>query len=250
MRPDFHKVLIERPRSGMRGKRQPLPRLRVADWDGEEFAERPLPRPNRTKFFDDLLGPLRKWLRKQVNRPWDKVFAELVAGIDRRTTVGEHLIDHVKQMVTIQIHVDAEGRMIRPDWRWREVEGLYVHPRTGILRYRAPESRRQWRARQAALARQAADEMNVQRRLDDQTMLQRVKGIWYMLHLQPLSADELAVLRPRRGKLPLALRKLIDGRELIDDQWVQSRRQLSKAELRRHGLTNADGEDREQARSH
>ena len=252
MRSDFHKVLIERPRSGWRCKRQPLPRLRVTDWDGEDFADRPLPRPRRTKHFDDLLGPLRKWLHKQVNRPWDKVYSELVAGIDRRSTVGQHLIDHVMWEVAVNVHWDDQGRLIEREYGWREFRrGLFVHPRTGILRYQAPEARRELQARErTAAVRRAVTDLNQTRRLGPERILQRCDGLWYELRVRPLDPEDRWRLRVRDGKLPARLLAMLAQRRIVDGDEVLGRRQLSKAELRRHGLQNMAVEDHEQARSH
>ena len=206
MRPDFHQVLIERPRGGLRIKRQPLPRLRVADWDGEDFVEPALPRARRTKYFDDLIGPLRKWLRKQVNRPWDKVYSELCATIDRRTTVGEHLLDHVRMEVTVRCERDADGRLINIESRWRnEVEGLYVDPKSGILRWKAQISRRQY---QQQVRRQQRERLRDVRKLADDRLLQRIDGIWFELVVslsEPLLERDQAEIHP--GEYEQALRQ-------------------------------------------
>jgi hypothetical protein len=78
MREDMSKVVIERPRSG-----HSLPgyktRLRVRHYDPEKDYD-DLPkrvsgsrskyiRAGEIKYFSDLLGPLRRFLRKNVGRP-------------------------------------------------------------------------------------------------------------------------------------------------------------------------------------
>src|SRR5262247_4117913 len=86
MRDDMSKVVIERPRSG-----HSLPgyktRLRIRHYDPEKDYE-DLPkrvsgsrskyvRAGETKYFSDFLSPLRRFLRTNVGRPWDKVYSEM-----------------------------------------------------------------------------------------------------------------------------------------------------------------------------
>ena len=48
------------------------------------------------KNFADKLGPPKRWLRKQVGRPWDEVYSDLKRAFDPRTTAGRHLVyDHM-----------------------------------------------------------------------------------------------------------------------------------------------------------
>jgi len=42
--------------------------------------------------FADKLGPARRWLRAQANRPWNQVRSELFARFDTRTTAGRHIL--------------------------------------------------------------------------------------------------------------------------------------------------------------
>lgn len=46
--------------------------------------------------FRDKLRPAMRWLESQVGRPWNKVWGELVARFDTRTTAGRHIVfDHL-----------------------------------------------------------------------------------------------------------------------------------------------------------
>jgi hypothetical protein len=57
--------------------------------------------------------------KSQVNRPWNKVYSELCANIDRRNTVQEHIFAHIEQFVAVKTHlVDGEVRV--PKW-WARV---------------------------------------------------------------------------------------------------------------------------------
>lgn len=138
MRADLHEVLIERPRGGLRRKTARGNKPRAADWTGEDScADSYDPGRHRTKCFDDLLSPLRRWLRSQVDRPWNKVWSELANGIDARSMSGAHLLDHVRELVTIDAEYDAARRTVveKPHQRRyrREdaapVDGLHVESR-------------------------------------------------------------------------------------------------------------------------
>jgi len=79
------------------------------DWHGKETR--------------DHLSPLRRYLRSQVGRPWNTVYSEICAGIDRRSAVQRHLLEHIEDYIATK--VVAHGK-VRQD--------LYVDPRTGIIR--------------------------------------------------------------------------------------------------------------------
>ncbi len=136
MRSDLNEVLIERPRSGLRCKSARGNKPRAADRIGEDsYADSYRPRRLRTKYFDDLLSPLKRWLRSQVDRPWNKVWSELSASIDGRGVAGRHLLDHVCSLVTIQTEYDAKRRAVMPQPHvgfWKS-----AHPSSGCMSIRA-----------------------------------------------------------------------------------------------------------------
>jgi hypothetical protein len=82
--------------------------------------------------MNESLGPLRRYLERQVGRPWNKVYAEIAARLCLDNAVQQHVRDHLRDFVAVtprrQIH----------DWRasvsgglWRQP--LYVNPVTGLL---------------------------------------------------------------------------------------------------------------------
>lgn len=94
-------------------------------------------RPKVYKSFADKLGAPRRWLARQVGRPWDHVHAEMFTRFDPRTLAGRHIIfDHLLQEVRIH-PVDRRRFWVRPE--------LYVD-RHGILRERAGIKRTPWRS--------------------------------------------------------------------------------------------------------
>ena len=218
----------------MRAKRQPLPRLRVTAWDGEEFVEPTLRAPKKTKWFDDHLSPLKRWLRKQVNRPWDKVYSELVSTVDTRTVVGQHLIDHVKSEVATHCVRVEDGRLIRAnDWTWgHQVQGLYVDPHTGILRWTPQRTNRQrWRDQQRAEQERLRDV----RRLAADRLLQRENGIWFELDVRKLQPIRPGACKPGHTQPKLDAPTTHNALGRFE---VLAKRQLSRKELRKHKLSN------------
>ena len=78
--------------------------------------------------FGDHINPLRKWLKKQVGRPFDKVYSEFCKHADSRSLRGWHARDH------FWMEVDTyEERLAALEQRWKHPSNFYVDPQ-GILR--------------------------------------------------------------------------------------------------------------------
>lgn len=83
MRSDMHKVVLERPRKNP-GQRK-HPRQITRDPDSLPKAEG-MRRPHyHRKAVRELLGPLRRWLRARVGRPWNEVYSEACWVSDSRS---------------------------------------------------------------------------------------------------------------------------------------------------------------------
>lgn len=143
MRSDMAKVIVERPRYGSRahhdgkGYRKRWQRISLDDAPRRESIGA---RGGRTKGLNEHLGPLKRYLNKQVGRPWDKVFSEICQFIRLDSAVQSHVRDHLDDFVeTCVIVIDGElcsGRPYRtgmPLGNYRQLM-LYVCPRTGLLR--------------------------------------------------------------------------------------------------------------------
>jgi hypothetical protein len=156
MRPDMAKVIVERPRHGSRargqgkGYRKKIGRI---PWEDQPHRERIKPF-NYSKTLNEHLGPLRRYLLSQVGRPWNKVFSEICAHINRRNPVQDHVRDHVADYVALHVRlINGVPYLVAGYWVDRPLsEGyhlLYVCPRTGLLkrvprksRKRKPEKRK------------------------------------------------------------------------------------------------------------
>ena len=146
------RIVIERPRSGMRIssqkriRRQIKQQLQQAKYDYQEAdigtlkpcykqAERGI----RSKDFSDHLNPLYRWLHSKVGQPWDDVYAELSQLLEFNTLAGQHILVHVWGFVTRDVVIidripyELGYHFPRELGTWRGKGELYVHPETGIL---------------------------------------------------------------------------------------------------------------------
>ena len=53
------------------------------------------------KDFGENLNPLWRYLQKQTGRNWDKVYSEICGIMDRRSTVGGHIFEHLFDFVVV-----------------------------------------------------------------------------------------------------------------------------------------------------
>ena len=143
MRSDMAKVVTERPRRGHTNPSKKWGRrLRKNEYDAEDHGPTRAPIARRHQYgwnakeFSDLLGPLRRYLRKQVGRPWNKVWSEITRNLDSRSLSGQHIFDHIHWEVAQHVRLAADGRLYHNRWSALvPVSGLYVHPTTGLLCY-------------------------------------------------------------------------------------------------------------------
>lgn len=226
MRSDMAKVIVERPRRGLRqklakGYKKAWQKLPQEDWPIREsiYAYK-----GHTKFFNEHLGPLRRFLHKQVGRPWDKVFAEICQHVRVDSAVQSHVRDHVFDFVEIHvIEIDGtpchgSGRLIghplETNGRWMQ---FFVCPRTGLLRKTKARFKRPPKPQPE---KRAIDEMHEYRLMD---------GIWYLLEYKPVTAESIGardLVSGERIQHPLGWR---NGQKY----YAARRRQLNTQEIKR-----------------
>ncbi len=153
MRDDMSKVLVESLRMGRGSAHAQIGSRRLErnrlDVDDEGAKARFGMKQNGCKHFGEHLGPLYRYLRAQVNRPWRKVYGELCTQLNRRNVVQNHLFQHIDDRVAINT-VWLDGQVWVRSRRGLEPlnerhEAMLVHPRTGILlvnRHRATVAQR------------------------------------------------------------------------------------------------------------
>lgn len=139
MRYDMAKVLIEDARTcssersrkwGQRLKYDP-------DSDYEDQPQRTGRRRRQgysNKESTDVLGPLKGYLKSKVGQPWDDVYSEICAQLDRRSVTGNHVFTHLWQYVERNCYIGAKTGTVYTIGRYSNRVGwFYVHPWTGIL---------------------------------------------------------------------------------------------------------------------
>lgn len=137
MRKDMFKVIVERSRTGGRYQKNGRPPRDLEDLPKKEGIRKP---HRDRKSLNENLNPLKRFLEKNVNRPWDKVYSEICENLKPNSTVQDHVRVHVKQYVETHVYKDS-GKVYhkgRYGFRYGRVEllnrDLYVDSDTGILR--------------------------------------------------------------------------------------------------------------------
>lgn len=139
MRKDMDRILVGRPR---RGGNSPKGTGRGKDSQNLEN----LPTKESMKYrwrkgdlkeLNENLAPFYRFLDKQVGRPWNNVYSEIREQINANSAVQLHILQHLDQHVELHVVLDEDGKPWKENgysYRSYRVEGLYVCPKTGILK--------------------------------------------------------------------------------------------------------------------
>ena len=258
MRDDMDEVIIERPRRGSRWlkharrTRRIDPKVATArDPDAiplQVGIGRWTTYSRNRKTLNENLSPLRRYLEKQVNRPWDKVWSDISENLSASSTVQQHVRDHIGDFVAMQTFikdgvVSLTGRFSRPrplaDGHYR----MYVDPRTGILRKN--KHYRSWQQGRRAEAEQVARERAARmREIAPDTQLHKFEDRgWWEVKLAPIPKVRVPTTTGYRGYYETYERVTdvvasagfsdLPSWELYgrDGVYAVSKRQLSKKEL-------------------
>lgn len=181
----MHKVIVERPRLGSRWLPSEKTALRLnstqvsaAMLGPDDYDSGPgrAPARRKDKHFNEHLGPLRNYLENSVGRPWNKVYSEICQAIDTRSTIGAHVLQHVEDFIAVETRIENGKVVARRRWRVAEpVDGLYVHPLTGLIR-RTKEKRRRERWRM----RQPEAELNLVQ-VSETAEYEKIDGYWFRM---------------------------------------------------------------------
>lgn len=141
MRQDMAKVIVERPRYGSRLPSRKKGYRKFEQTTAVEDLPKYEPLPGRWKgrqrSLNEHLGPMRRFLRSNIGRPWNKVHQELCEFVSFDNAVQAHVLSHVYDYV--QRHVIIRGRQVIAVRRWGSRTELrpgemYICPNTGLLR--------------------------------------------------------------------------------------------------------------------
>ena len=243
MRSDMHKVICEEPRHGA-GPQKHLRRANIAHELLPRFEG--IRRPHRSrKWFGEHLGPLRRWLRSQVGRPWNDVYGEACAVIKPDSVVRNHIKFHLLEFVHRHTFL-RDGRVwcFAAGWRGGELpveeaasrwSPFYVHPVTRALCEVPSRPRRRWR--------EAHEQRLVKSRrwLNEDTVLRLLNGMWFECAVS--SFHERFVRGDAPTEFDWAERRLIGPGQATNIYGKRvfcfAKRQLSHHELKKLGLANS-----------
>ena len=236
MRSDMSKVVIERPRSG-----HSLPSVKTGrtihrydeNDEYEDLPKREKYSMNRqakginSKGFSDFLNPLERFFRSNVGRPWDKVHSEMCEHLDFRSTMMQHVFQHVERMVEQHCHIGDDGK-VYPNTHWRAnepVTGLYVHPRTRLLCWKESGYITERRKIRKAKAKEVLTRIAIS---GNQHYL-KCKGIWYIAELERYEPKQ-------KSPNEKVVKEIYE--EGYCHWWVIRKRQLNSKELKAAKLSN------------
>jgi len=234
MRSDMKKVVVERPRGqSYVPNRKFGARLRYIP--GHDYEEQPkrvgISASYRdygysAKWLTDVLGPLKRFLNKNVGRPWNDVYSEMCASLDKRKATGKHIFDHAMDMVETNCFMGSNGKLCYLGWggEEREVDDLYVHPQTGLLCRALPPNKRELKRRR--LLAEEVTWLNI----NDETGYRKHEGIWYLVRLKRVFAGW------GRSKNPVVVRDIFLKKDVaLDRGWYSvavAKKQCSRDELK------------------
>jgi hypothetical protein len=145
MREDMDKVIVERPRVGSRlASRKKGYRKHIQQTDTDDLPRRgPMLGcwRGRQKWLNEHLDPMRRFLRSQVGRPWNKVHHDLCEHISFDNAVQKHVLTHVFDFVQPHVNIVNGKVIVRGGWRrGRELQpgDMYVCPQSGLLKVVRP----------------------------------------------------------------------------------------------------------------
>jgi len=157
MRSDMHRVIITRPRK----LESRIEKGRAKDLDtlpSKQGMRRGAQERHGDKSFSDHLKPLRRYFAKQVGRPWNKIYSEMMK--DRRldSVAHRHLTLHIRDFVAVKprrrliTFFRGSPNPVREEYLW--TQPFYVDERDGILKRtdRLPEEKARRRKRNRARA--------------------------------------------------------------------------------------------------
>jgi len=127
-------------------------------------------------------------IRKNIGRPWDKVFGEFCDTLDRRGLSGYHIWTHLMWEVEMSTFLGEDGEIYgRPVYGGRpsNVDGFYVHPINGLLLYREPRRFQRPKQKQRPEIPVPGNEPQVYRKID---------GLWFRCVINV----EILSIRPYR----------------------------------------------------
>ena len=252
MRSDMQKVLRDCYRRGGNVSEKGRAPRDIEELPQREGMRRPYNWWNSRKEAGWYMTPLYRYLDKQVGRRWDDVYREIRQAFTAQTDANHDVLRRIES------HVETRGLFVRDGvvlihsayGAPYTPNDLYVHPETNILCRPEGPLRRRWRWPKH-------ENLDV-RVLSHSLELRRIEGIWYEVRVAPVTppleerfvtTDAAGAKTERRRIIKESIcRDVVTG--TLYEGWAlqnmprgatyaTSKRQLSHAELKRHGLLDA-----------
>ena len=103
------------------------------DWESQPTKQGMRYRWADTKSLNENLAPLRRYLARQVGRPWAKVYSEISTNLKATDAVQQHVRDHLKDYVAMKLSFNKAGKPMSVSRWWRSYD-FYVDPGDGLLK--------------------------------------------------------------------------------------------------------------------
>lgn len=142
MRSDMFHVIIDRPRTGgdggkskpPKGSKRKAAKVGFENLPNKESTARGRKYGWDCKQLNEHLSPLRRYLRTNVGRPWNKVFSEICENISQNSATQSHVRDHLKHYVETNAKIE-DGKVVDSTGKPFFFSEFFVHPKTGLLCY-------------------------------------------------------------------------------------------------------------------
>jgi transposase-like protein len=92
-----------------------------------------------TKYFNDNLEPMLRFLNTHLGKNWNKLYGELCGKLDKRTLPGLHVFNHIWDFVYTDVIIQNKKAYYIHFGKYQELVSsekwmkFYVHPKTGQL---------------------------------------------------------------------------------------------------------------------
>jgi hypothetical protein len=176
-------VLVERPRRRNSKTSDARAVRRRDDFDGP--ARLGMRAGYGYRELNENIKPLRRYLHSQAGRPWAKVYSEICAQIDRRSTVQQHIHQHIDDFIATDVDFSRDDGFYQP---------LYVDPKSGLIRVNT--RRTSWKQYKRQRREKEAARVSAFRRvIDTSSMLLKLDGCWFLVEVAALPERTIRALR-------------------------------------------------------
>ena len=270
MRPDMNKLITECYRINSEGRYSyKYHRNKTKKTPLEERLEKePIKWASRywiQKEFGENLAPLKRYIEKQIGRPWDKVRSEMNENLSINSTIDMHVWQHVEDYIEEKTICDKKGKVFfYPEYFHYSIDDtafegaiplkhswsiVYVCPKNGCLKKNKDYKNALWKRPEFPKLNRVI--------VDTAHQLHQIFGVWYEITLKECDKRKFKKVEfyPYyvfgKNSKDVATKSIrmslkIDGHHVIDlikiygrdDVFAYKKEQLSTSKLKKYGLKN------------